>query len=204
MPKFVCECNYVIDFSPIPCPDQWKLFPAPEYAGLPPLVNTFEFDLDALRSALCPSCERFWIFWLGFGPPAAEYLPAQRKAPSDDSLPAVSPALKTPGVWVFCDDERRAPAAVFTQLSLALDWVAAQKSSGTLTRYPLDTGVYDWSVSAGLLEPVQDAQRTSEFIATYQSPHLDHLHFEDGQTAPEYTCVLPQPVSSYRLTRTPV
>jgi hypothetical protein len=84
------------------------------------------------------------------------------------------------GVWVFNGDGGSFPAAVFTAIEKADRWIARRKLSGTLTWYPLDTGVYEWVIEQGRWVPSKDYQKTPEFIQSFSSAYTGHYHYENG------------------------
>jgi hypothetical protein len=83
-------------------------------------------------------------------------------------------------VWVFHGDNRRFSSGVFRTFELADSWVKLNKLTGVLTEYPLDKGVYDWSVENKLFEVKKDSQKTSAFIQTFTSASQQHFHYENG------------------------
>jgi hypothetical protein len=82
-------------------------------------------------------------------------------------------------VWVF-NGSGRFPSAVFRALEDAEKWIAANRLTGTLTAYPLDTGAYDWAVSKGYFTPKRDDQKGPEFIGAFSSASQEHYHYTDG------------------------
>jgi hypothetical protein len=85
-----------------------------------------------------------------------------------------------PGVWVFNGSGGQFPSAVFTTVEKADAWIAKYKLSGVLTWYPLDIGVYEWTIEKKCFLPRKDYQKTPEFIQTFSSAHTGHHHYEDG------------------------
>jgi hypothetical protein len=83
-------------------------------------------------------------------------------------------------VWVFNGAKGKFPSAVFSKKELAEDWVKRNRLTGTLTAYPLDISVYDWSVSNGYFSPKHDEHRTPDFIGRFSSAYQEHYHYEDG------------------------
>jgi 3-isopropylmalate/(R)-2-methylmalate dehydratase small subunit len=86
-------------------------------------------------------------------------------------------------IWVFNGERSSFPSGVFSTRDAAEAWIARHRLTGTLTRYPLDTGVYDWAVSRGHFRPAREHQRSPEFIARFSSASQDHEHFEHGRVA---------------------
>lgn len=83
-------------------------------------------------------------------------------------------------VWVFTGAKGRFPSGVFREKSAALRWITKHRLTGTLTRYPLDIGVYDWAIENQLFKAKHDGHETPEFIARFTTASQDHYHFEDG------------------------
>lgn len=85
-------------------------------------------------------------------------------------------------VWVFNAEGGRFPGAVFAARDLAEAWVRKHRLTGVLTRYPLDTGVYEWAVKAGHFSP-KSHQLSGTFIGRFTSANMEHMHFERGASA---------------------
>jgi hypothetical protein len=86
-----------------------------------------------------------------------------------------------PTVWVFNGARSNFPSGVFTTREVAETWISKHGLTGTLTRYPLDQGAFDWSVDHGYFKPKRDDQRTAEFIAQFAGGQ-EHYHYEGGET----------------------
>ena len=82
---------------------------------------------------------------------------------------------------VFNGPRSNFPSGVFASKEAAEKWVQEHRLSGTLTRYPVDVGTYDWAVSKGFFTPSRDDQRSPEFISKFSSASQEHYHFEDGK-----------------------
>lgn len=102
-------------------------------------------------------------------------------------------------LWVFNDEHTHVPSAVFSAIALATSWISTGQVSGTLTRYPIDTGVWDWCVAKGTFRPKRPEQSSSHFIGNFSSAYQQHHHFEDGvspdvpvglppESAPDHAC----------------
>jgi hypothetical protein len=83
-------------------------------------------------------------------------------------------------VWVFTGERANFPSGVFTSRTAAERWIGEHGLSGTLTAYPLDTGIYEWAASNGYFRPSRDEHRTAEFIGRFSSASLEHYHYENG------------------------
>jgi hypothetical protein len=90
-------------------------------------------------------------------------------------------------VWVFNGDSSTFPAAVFTTQELAETWIADNKLSGCLTKYPLDVSVYDWVIAKGYWEPKKPYQHEPKFKQCFSSAYLEHYHYEEGKEPGEPT-----------------
>lgn len=82
-------------------------------------------------------------------------------------------------VWVF-NGENAIPAAVLTTQELGEAWIAENKVTGMLTRYPLDESLYDWATRLGYFKPKREDQTTPDFRAQFTCATTDHHHYEDG------------------------
>jgi purine nucleoside permease len=91
-----------------------------------------------------------------------------------------TPQVQQPArVWVF-NGGGGFPSGVFTTRELAEQWIERNHLTGTLTAYPLDMGVYDWTVASGYFRPKRDDQKTPHFIARFSSAAQEHYHYENG------------------------
>jgi len=82
-------------------------------------------------------------------------------------------------VWIF-NNGATFPGGVFEDLEDAKTWIARHGLSGTLTRYPVGVGVYDWVIKKGWFQPKRPDQKTQGFIGGFSSAYLEHYHFENG------------------------
>lgn len=83
-------------------------------------------------------------------------------------------------VWVFHGASAPFSSGVFTSKQAADQWIARHQLSGMLTKYPLDTGVYDWAIAEGLFQPRQDYQTGAKFVGRFTSASQEHYHYEAG------------------------
>ena len=84
-------------------------------------------------------------------------------------------------VWVFNGARSNFPSGVFRSLDHAERWIERHRLTGTLTLYPLDTGVYDRALAEGHFSPAQPHQATPEFIGRFTSASMEHHHYEEGR-----------------------
>jgi len=83
-------------------------------------------------------------------------------------------------IWVFCGSSAPFPSGVFTSIDLAEQWIAKYKLTGTLTRYPINIGIYDWAIQNNFFKPKDDKHKTAKFIQQFSSASQEHYHYEDG------------------------
>ncbi len=87
---------------------------------------------------------------------------------------------KNDAVWVFHGTTAQFCSGVFSTKAKAEDFIAQHQLSGILTRYPLDTGVYDWAIAEGIFKPSRDYQSSPRFIGRFTSASQEHFHYEKG------------------------
>jgi hypothetical protein len=87
---------------------------------------------------------------------------------------------KETSVWVFCGDNASFPSAVFSTFEKANEWISRKKLSGLLTEYPLDEGVYDWSVRKKYFTPSKPLHMEPKFIGRFTTASQSHYRFENG------------------------
>jgi len=84
-------------------------------------------------------------------------------------------------VWVFNGDNSRFASGVFSSIEKAEEWIAAHKLSGILTKYPLDMGVYEWTIQEGLFSVKKEEHKEPGFIGKFSSGSQEHFHYENGK-----------------------
>jgi hypothetical protein len=85
------------------------------------------------------------------------------------------------GIWVFNGIRSQFPSGVFTSRELAEAWIEKHGLTGTLTLYPLDTGVYEWAIEKGTFKPKEDRHKTAAFIGRFSSAYQEHYHYGDEE-----------------------
>ena len=83
-------------------------------------------------------------------------------------------------VWVFNGPKGRFPGGVFTSVVSAEKWIQAYGLSGVLTKYPVDSGSFDWAKENGLVSEKLASRSESDFIASFSSASFEHFHYEKG------------------------
>ena len=83
-------------------------------------------------------------------------------------------------VWVFNGENSRFPSGVFGSIEKAEEWITTNKLTGILTKYPLDTGVYEWAIQNDLFSVKKEEQKQPEFIGKFSSAGQEHFHYENG------------------------
>lgn len=69
----------------------------------------------------------------------------------------------------------------FSSRENAEAWILKHGLSGTLTHYPVDIGMYEYSIANGTFTPKKPEHTTSLFIGKFSGGGVDHAHFEDGR-----------------------
>ncbi len=85
-------------------------------------------------------------------------------------------------IWVFSGSGGQIPSGVFSSKEKAEEWVRKHKLTGTLSRYPLDAGIYDWAISNAIFKVKKDLHKEPYFIQTFTSASQEHYHIEYGET----------------------
>lgn len=81
-------------------------------------------------------------------------------------------------VWLFNAPQSQFPGAVFSSVERATAWIAKYRLTGVLTAYPVDEGVYDWAIAAGVFPASKLVN--ARFVGSFTSAHQEHHHFIDG------------------------
>jgi hypothetical protein len=85
-----------------------------------------------------------------------------------------------PTVWVFNGARSHFPSGVFSRLETAEAWIRQHQLTGTLTRYPVDLGAYDWALGQKYFTPSKPEQTSPEFIGKFSAANQEHYHYENG------------------------
>ena len=83
-------------------------------------------------------------------------------------------------VWLFNGEMGKFASAVFIELALAEEWIKNNSLTGVLTRYPVNTGVYDWAIKEGLFKITKEEHTSAQFIGKFTTAGLEHYHYEKG------------------------
>jgi hypothetical protein len=83
-------------------------------------------------------------------------------------------------IWVFCGNRAAFPSGLFSSFEAAKRWIAENRLSGTLSKYPLDIPLYDWAISNGFFEIKKPEHRDPGFIAKFTCANVEHYHYENG------------------------
>lgn len=83
-------------------------------------------------------------------------------------------------VWIFVGANAHFPSGVFGSPYRAEEWITRHRLTGTLTRYPVDIGIYEWAIENQHFTPKTEEQRSPAFIGRFTSATLEHWHYEDG------------------------
>lgn len=71
---------------------------------------------------------------------------------------------------------------VFDSKDLAEKWIEKHKLSGVLTKYPVNTGVFDWMLEEGEIGTrlEERVRKDPKGIGGFTSASMEHYHYEDG------------------------
>ncbi|MEP3450095.1 MAG: hypothetical protein ABJN65_05595 [Parasphingorhabdus sp.] len=83
-------------------------------------------------------------------------------------------------VWIFQGEDAEFCSAVFKQHADAEIWINEDKFSGILTKYPVDTSVYDWAVQERHFQPDIDNLKAGRFIQNFTTAAQEHFHYQNG------------------------
>lgn len=73
MPKSLCVCNTVLNYSEIPNSIEWLLISDVEYDKFQGEVDAEQIYSHFTHMLKCPVCQRIHIFWQGFDSPPTTY-----------------------------------------------------------------------------------------------------------------------------------
>jgi hypothetical protein len=86
-------------------------------------------------------------------------------------------------VWIFVGGGAQFPSGAFRSVESAEMAIAKHRLTGVLTKYPLDTLIYDLAAANQHFTVKNDSQRTPEFIGRFSSASQEHRHYENGAPA---------------------
>jgi hypothetical protein len=84
-------------------------------------------------------------------------------------------------MWIFNGESSRFASGVFSSRALAENWILTNKLTGLLTKYPVNQGVYEWSINNNLFSPKKDSEKSSEFIQKFTTASQEHYHYLNGK-----------------------
>jgi len=84
-------------------------------------------------------------------------------------------------VWVFNGPNGKFSGGVFAERQLAESWILKHKLTGTLTLYPLNIGVYDWTIANNFFDPSKEKEYQPDFIGSFSSASQEHYHYLNGE-----------------------
>ena len=84
-------------------------------------------------------------------------------------------------IWIFHGANGRFSSGVFSSLKNGESWIKKHKLSGVLTEYPIDEGIFDWSVRNNFFEPKNSNEKDPNFIQKFSCANQEHYHYEDGE-----------------------
>jgi hypothetical protein len=67
MPKMLCNCGYVVNYSNIPSEHDYKFISDIEFDKFQGKVDVEELYLTMKIIRKCPKCGRLYVFWNGSG-----------------------------------------------------------------------------------------------------------------------------------------
>ncbi|QEG19065.1 hypothetical protein GmarT_49620 [Gimesia maris] len=92
------------------------------------------------------------------------------------------PPIHNPdSIWVFHGEAAQFSGGLFSSRAKAEIWITRHQLTGILTRYPLDTGVYDWAIDQQYFLPRKEYQRSPRFIGRFTSASQEHEHYVNGK-----------------------
>ncbi|KAA6430319.1 hypothetical protein FOE74_20810 [Rufibacter glacialis] len=87
-------------------------------------------------------------------------------------------------IWVFNSSNKGLPGGVFDDQFLAEKWIAKNKLTGTLTKYPVNQGALDWAIQNNMVNMKPDKLKVKAqdpyFIGEFTTASMEHYHFEGG------------------------
>ena len=101
---------------------------------------------------------------------------------ANDNEIAAASRLPAAEHWIYLFHGIRGafPGGAFSTRALAEEWIARNRLSGLLSEYPVDIGVYDWGIRAGLVRKPRSGDYGADIIGGFSSA-LDHWHYENGE-----------------------
>jgi len=88
-------------------------------------------------------------------------------------------------IWVFNGARSRHSGGIFESLDIAEKWVRNNRLSGMLTKYPLNTGVFEWADENNLIRmregKLEEKRKDPIFIGGFTTAAMEHYHYEEGE-----------------------
>jgi hypothetical protein len=73
MPKIVCKCGEILNYSYIPCEIEYKFISDVDYDKYSGMIDSEDLYSNMKSMLLCNKCFRLWVFWLGYKEKPTEY-----------------------------------------------------------------------------------------------------------------------------------
>ena len=75
MPSITCKCGERLGYGEIPNPIEWLIISDVDYDSYENAVDAEKLYQEMKSILKCPSCDRLWFFWSGFGSEPTSYIP---------------------------------------------------------------------------------------------------------------------------------
>jgi hypothetical protein len=97
-----------------------------------------------------------------------------------EQLRRVKMGISEQPIWLFNGENYPLPSAAFSSRTNAETWIKSNLLTGSLTLYPVDTGIYDWAISRGTFKPESMEEKTPEFIQQFTLSGQERYLYKDG------------------------
>ena len=82
--------------------------------------------------------------------------------------------------WLFHGIGGSFASGVFETKDLAEEWIKENSLYGTLTKYPVNKGIYNQAIEKGYFTITKEYQVEGGFIQKFTSASQEHYHYECG------------------------
>ncbi len=69
------------------------------------------------------------------------------------------------------------PTGIFDSKEKAEEIIKKYDLKGTLTKYPINTTVYDWTIENDYFKPKNELHYKADFIGSFSSAYQEHYHY---------------------------
>ena len=84
-------------------------------------------------------------------------------------------------IWIIQANKSRNIVGCFETQQAAEAFIHLHKIPCILQKIPVNIAIYDWVIQQGYWQPKYESQKTTPFIAQFNSAYLQHEHYYSSE-----------------------